>query len=251
MPVWTLSSMTWEEVDALDRGRAIAILPTGAIEAHGPHLPMDTDIVIVEAMARVGGERLASGGYDVLMLPAIHYSAAGFAADFPGTVSLRPATFTALVEDIGRNLLRHGIVSLAIANAHLDPEHLSAIDDAVERLRADGLTVAAPNLTRHRWAERLTEEFRSGACHAGQFETSIVLAERATSVRESIRRQLKPNPRSLSAAIRDGKRTFAEAGGDRAYFGFPADATAEEGRATVETLGSILEESVLAELGDA
>ena len=49
---------------------------------------------------------------------------------------------------------------------------------------------------------------------------------------------------SLSAAIRDGKRTFEEAGGPRAYFGWPADASADEGRATIATLGEILAEAV-------
>ena len=59
------------------------------------------------------------------------------------------------------------------------------------------------------------------------------------------------NPVSLSHAIRDGKGSFEEAGGPRAYFGFPAQASAEEGRATIETLGLILEEAVQAELGSS
>jgi creatinine amidohydrolase len=60
---------------------------------------------------------------------------------------------------------------------------------------------------------------------------------------------LPGNPASLSRAIRGGKRSFEEAGGPRAYFGFPAEATAGEGRATVEVLGGILEDAVRAELG--
>jgi creatinine amidohydrolase len=59
---------------------------------------------------------------------------------------------------------------------------------------------------------------------------------------------LPANPESLSRAIREGKQTFEEAGGPRAYFGYPAEATAEEGRATVEVLGEILDEAVRAEL---
>ena len=102
------------------------------------------------------------------------------------------------------------------------------------------MTVAFPNLAAKPWALRLGEEFKSGACHAGQFETSIVLAERPELVRDAIRETLPPNPASISRAIREGKRDFDEAGGPRAYFGYPAQATAEEGRATVETLGAIL-----------
>ena len=139
---------------------------------------------------------------------------------------------------------------LAIANAHLDPGHLASLEAAVTAIRRDlGLTVAFPNLTAKPWALRLGDEFKSGACHAGQFETSVVLAERPELVRDTIRAGLPPNPASLSRAIRDGKRSFEEAGGARAYFGFPSQATAEEGRATIEALGAILDEAVQAELG--
>ncbi|PYP28235.1 MAG: creatininase, partial [Gemmatimonadetes bacterium] len=91
-------------------------------------------------------------------------------------------------------------------------------------------------------------EFRSGACHAGRYESSIVLAARPELVRDAIRRALPSNPRSLSAAIRSGQTSFEEAGGPRAYFGSPADAGADEGVRTIEILGAILAEAVLAEL---
>jgi creatinine amidohydrolase len=104
--------------------------------------------------------------------------------------------------------------------------------------------VAFPNLTTRPWALRLSEEFKSGACHAGQFETSVVLAECPDQVREATRTALPPNPASLSRAILDGKQRFEEAGGPRAYFGFPAQATSEEGRSTIEVLGMILDEAV-------
>ena len=139
---------------------------------------------------------------------------------------------------------------LAIANAHLDPGHLASLEAAVSAIRRDvGLAVAFPNLAAKPWALRLSDEFKSGACHAGQFETSIVLAERPELVRDATRAGLPPNPASLSRAIRDGKQSFEEAGGARAYFGFPPRPRAEEGRATIEVLGAILDEAVQAELG--
>ena len=63
-------------------------------------------------------------------------------------------------------------------------------------------------------------------------------------MREDIQKSLAPNPASLSTAIRAGITTFEQAGGPRAYFGWPADANAEEGEATVEILGEILAEAV-------
>jgi creatinine amidohydrolase len=245
MPVHELAQLTWEEARDLDRGRTLVVLPVGAIEAHGPHLPLATDIVIAAAMARAGAQRLAAR-HPVLILPGLAYTGAGFAAKFHGTLSISGTTVTALIVDVARSLSDQGFRLLAIANAHLDPEHLTALHEAVQLARADRLVpIVFPDLTRRPWGSRLGDEFKSGACHAGQFESSIVLREQPSGVRDKIRRTLPPNPRSLSDAIKTGKRTFEEAGGPRAYFGDPAAATPEEGSKLVDALGGILEEAVM------
>ena len=142
-------------------------------------------MIIAQAMARSGAARLAARGLRVVVLPPLTYTAAAFAQGFAGTLSLRPETVTATVLDIAGSLARHGFGVLAIANAHLDPGHLASLDAAVSAIRRDiGLAVAFPNLAAKPWALRLSDEFRSGACHAGQFETSIVLAERPELVRD-------------------------------------------------------------------
>src|SRR5262245_15082804 len=245
MPIRELAELAWEEVHHLDRARTVAVLPVGAIEAHGPHLPLGTDVVIADAMARAGAARLEAKGLSAALLPPLPFTAAPFGAGFAGTLSLAPATVTAVVFGLAHELTRHGFAALAIANAHLHPGHLGPLAGAVTRAGAQRLLpVVFPALARKPWAARLTDEFRSGACHAGRFEGSIVLAARPDLVREPARRALPPNPASLSTAIRNGARTFEEAGGLRAYFGWPADATADEGRATIETLGSILADAV-------
>lgn len=241
--------MTWEEVRDLDRARAVAVLPVGAVEAHGPHLPLATDVIIAEAMARSGAERLAAPPHSLhpVLLPALTYTAAPFAAGFPGTMSLAPDIVAAVLLDIAASLSRHSFRLLAVANAHLDPANLDAIRSAVTKIHAERLlTVVFPDVTSAPWARRLTDEFRSGACHAGRYEGSLVLATQPELVHEVVRQTLPPNPASLSAAIRAGKRSFEDAGGPRAYFGYPADATAAEGRATIGVLGEILAEAVLA-----
>jgi creatinine amidohydrolase len=247
MPIASLHELTWHQArETLADEGTVAILPVGAIEAHGPHLPLSTDVVIAEAMARAGAERLSARGRSVLLLPTLAYTAAGFAAGFPGTVTLAPETVTATLVDLARSLGRHGLRVFAVANAHLDPAHLASIERAAEMLAEDGTPrFAFPNLTRKPWAVQLTDEFRSGACHAGRFETSVVMADRPELVRDAIRAELPANPVSLSEAIRRGQRTFEEAGGGEAYFGYPAQASAAEGAETIEVLGSILEEAVL------
>lgn len=248
MPIHRFADMTWEEVRDVRRGEAVAVLPVGAVEAHGPHLPLGTDVVIAEAMARACAERLAEDGTDVLILPPLWYTAAPFAGTFPGTVDVEPDTIRDLVTQIATSLREQDITTVAIANAHLDPAHLGSLRRAAADA-PDGTRLVFLDLTRRRVAQRLTEEFRTGACHAGRFEGSVVLAETPELFRADVAGGLEPNPASLSTAIREGRTTFEEAGGERAYFGWPADATAEEGRETVRTLGALLAEAVLDEEG--
>jgi len=250
VPVRELGHLTFEEVQDLDRARTVVVLPVGAVEAHGPHLPLGTDGVIARGMAREGASRLEARGFGAVVLPEPPFTAAPFGAAFPGTLSVGPATVTRLVVDLAREVSRHGFAALGIANAHLDPAHLEALARAASRAAEERLRpVVCPDLTRKPWATRLSEEFQTGACHAGRFEGSIVMAERPDLVREEVRRALAPNPVSLSKAIRSGARSFEEAGGAQAYFGWPAEASAQEGRATLATLGEILAQAVTEALG--
>ena len=242
---------TWSEIDALDRARLVAILPVGATEAHGPHLPLSTDVVIAEAMARSACDELRRRGRPAIVLPPMLYSAAPFARGFAGTISLSPETAAAIIHDIGAALAHQGLRSLAIANAHLDPTHLASIYAAKEQLASSTpeLDVIFADVTRRRWVARLSDEFKSGACHAGRYEGSIVMASRPDLVREAIQSELPANPVSLVTAMREGHDTFEAAGGEQAYFGAPAEATAAEGEATIGTLGAILVEAVEEVLG--
>ncbi len=248
--------MNWQEQSftrleaAFDAGPVVAVLPLGAVEAHGPHLPVGTDVWIAEAMARAGAEKLGKEGLSAVVLPSLAYAPAPFANAHPGTLSIRPETLTALVVDLASAVAARGIAVLALANAHFDPAQVAALRKAVEELRNFGrLRVAFPDLTRRRLAERLGEEFRSGACHAGRYESSILLATRPDLVDDAARLRLPSLPVSLVEAAGRGERTFVEAGLEMAYCGDPAAASAEEGRVLVAELGAILAEAVQAELG--
>ena len=238
--------MSWNEVRELPRATTVAVLPIGATEAHGPHLALGTDVAIADAFAREGGRRLELRGVTALLLPPLTYTVARYAAGFAGTISIQPQTATALIVDIARSLASHGLRYVVLANAHLEPDHIASLRRAVELIEREALLACAfPDVTRKPWALRLGDEFRSGACHAGRYEGSIVMASRPDLVRDHVRRGLPPCDISLSRAIRDGKKTFEEAGGVDAYFGDPAAATEEEGRTTIAVLGAILEEATL------
>jgi creatinine amidohydrolase len=243
-----LAEMTFVEVQEAAKD-GVAILPVGAIEAHGPHLPLLTDVIIARGMAVAGARALEARGFtQVVVAPALQFTTAGFAMGFPGTLSLKPETVTAVLVDVILSLHRAGFFRVVLANSHLDPVHIASLHEGVRVAReSHGLSLTFPDITRKPWALRLSAEFKSGACHAGQFETSMVMAERPDLVREAIRVGLAPNPASLSQAIREGKKTFEEAGGREAYFGFPQNASAEEGRETLVTLGAILADAVIAD----
>lgn len=222
----------------LERG-AVAFLPTGATEAHGPHLPLSTDVVIATEAARRAARRLTAQGLGALVLPPVAYAVTEFAAEFAGTVSIPIETARSLVRDVILGAVRTGFRAVVVCNAHLEPANLQALREAVEDARARGAPCAFPDVTRKPHALRLGDEFRSGACHAGRYETSLVLAAAPSLVDLAIAARLEDNPRSLSLAIREGKRSFLEAGGPRAYFGFPRQATAEEGEALFDALADV------------
>src|SRR5512144_3337358 len=100
MTVHLLAAMPWTAVREVASRRAVAVLPLGAIEAHGPHLPLATDVIIAEAMAREGAARLAARGLEVLLLPVLPYAAAPFAAGFAGTIDARPPDVGSILASI-------------------------------------------------------------------------------------------------------------------------------------------------------
>lgn len=241
MLMTAFNELTWEEARERMAGGVVAILPVGSTEAHGPHLPLATDVIISEEMSRRAALKLAEQGIETLVLPAIAYSVTDFSRDFPGSISIRRETAAAVIRDICVSLYDQGARLVVIANSHLEPEHVSSITDAVEQVKQQtGRQVAFPDKRRRRWAATLTEEFRRGDCHAGSYETSLVLAARPDLVRDQIREALKRVPISIAEKIRDGVTTFREAGGERAYFGDPRAASREEGEASYEALSNMI-----------
>jgi len=120
-----------------------------------------------------------------------------------------------------------------LVNHHLEPEHFAALHAAAGE--AAPARVLVPDHRRKPWALALGEEFCRGGSHAGCYETSLVLAAAPASVRAA-RSDLPRLEVDLGKAIRAGARTFREIGGDRAYFGDPAAATAAEGEALYASL---------------
>ncbi len=226
---------------------AWALLPLGSCEAHGPHLPLDTDVRISEEMALRAAARLVGAGRPAVVLPTLPYGVTTSAAPFPGTLSIPPELVQALVVELLASAAEQGAVGFVLVNSHFEPAHIDALFKAAEAARArTGRPVVYPNLASRRYAARLGAEFQSGACHAGSFESSLVLAVRPDLVDDAARAGLPEVPIDLAAALRAGAKDFKAMGAADGYFGQPAAASAAEGRALYDEMATIVVEAVLA-----
>lgn len=241
-----ISEMTWTEIDEALKDRPVAIVPVGATEAHGPHLPVSTDTVIATELARRGAAKLKEHGIPALIFPPVAFSVAEFGASFAGTVGVSPDASVALLRDICVAAAKR-FRCVAFANIHLEPAHLECLKRAVDEARKAGGSACYADLTKKRWAELLGDAFRQGD-HAGAFETSLMMATAPEMVRERERISLPPTD-GLVASIKKGAKTFAEAGGEEAYFGDPTAASAEDGEDYFEALTEALAVSVMEHLG--
>jgi len=208
---------------------AVHVLPLGAVEPHGPHAPLVTDTLISLGICHRAAKRLERE-IPVLVLPPMHYGVTRYASGFPGAVSISEGVLHSLVTE-----LAEAVSPLVLVNNHFEPEQ-------VETLRETGLPLL--DLTRRANAERLTEEFRSGSCHAGRYETSLILADRPELVRADRMQALEELHVDMPAAIRAGRTDFVAMGMEEAFCGSPADSSAEEGRETFETLTDMLVELI-------
>lgn len=224
--------------------RPVVFLVLGATEAHGPHLPLDTDTLIgVELAQRAARHLEQETGVAGLLAPPFTTTPATCAAGVPGTVHVPRDVAEPALEATIDHLLETGVERLCVVTLHFDPEHRDAVDGALTSLEPpDRDRVLYPDLTRREHAQRIGGEFATGDCHGGAFETSLVLAAAPDRVDPSYR-ELPVNEVGLVQGIREGKRSFEALGMPEAYCGAPAEATAERGEALYETMAAILVEA--------
>ena len=104
------------------------LLPLGAIEQHGPHLPLSVDWLGAEEIARRIAPHLRRGGYRPVLAPSIPYGVSTLAIGRNGTVSLSAPTLRRLVVEVVGALAEHGFRRFVLTNYQADPDHLRALD---------------------------------------------------------------------------------------------------------------------------
>ena len=235
---------TYVEVQALidDPRPVVLLLPVGSTEPHGPHSPLATDPIISTAMClRVARRLRADPDVLVSILPDVSYGVTRFTKAWPGAIHIEEQTLLHLLRDICVSLAGQGFPHVVLVNNHFEPEHVKTLHRAMDETeRRTGNVVGYLDLTRKRRAQRLTAEVRDGGSHAGQYETSIVLAARPGLIDEGVMATLEPAPKNLAAEIAAGSKDFVDMGLSLAYNGTPAEATAAEGEASLMGLVDML-----------
>lgn len=180
--------LTWPEInDAVDDGQ-VCIVPCGAVEQHGPHLPLDVDLVCPTGIAYGAGREIPD---KVKILPIVAYGYTGHVMDFPGTINQHYTHFIDHVLDITKSLAYHGFKKIMLLNGH--GSNMPNLDLVARRtnLETDAecilgawwnlLTVDKAFLPRWRQSK-----FPGGCAHACELETSLYLHLDGDNVRKDL-----------------------------------------------------------------
>jgi creatinine amidohydrolase/Fe(II)-dependent formamide hydrolase-like protein len=183
-----LAHMTWPEAKKRFKSVDVALLPVGAIEQHGPHLPLDADAFDAQYLA--GEVARACSDPKPVVLPLIAYGVSYHHEDFCGTISVSPKTLSNLVYDIGLSAARHGIRKLVVINGH--GGNSPALHFAAQMINRDAhiFTCVDTGETSDPDIYALAET--PNDVHAGEIETSTTLAVRPEMVRLGAARKFIP-----------------------------------------------------------
>ncbi|TWS18444.1 mycofactocin biosynthesis peptidyl-dipeptidase MftE [Tsukamurella asaccharolytica] len=214
-----LAALTWPDVPP---NGAVLVVPVGSVEQHGPHLPLDTDTRVAAVVARLAVERLVAetdaDDYAVVLGPALPYGASGEHEGFPGTVSIGTTALELVVVELVRSASRWAS-RIALINGH--GGNLDALRAAVARLRSEGRDAV--------WFPCV---FPGGDAHAGETETSVLIAADPGTVRAD---RLAPGETAPIGALIDRLRAEGVAAvAPNGVLGDPTTATAGNGAHLLE-----------------
>ncbi|MGQ9699962.1 MAG: creatininase family protein [Candidatus Bipolaricaulaceae bacterium] len=223
-----LSRMSWKEAREAFRRAQVALLPVGSTEQHGPHLPLGTDWMTAQEIARRASKR---GGW--LVLPIIPVGVSEHHRQFWGTLWVPPEILRDYVISVARSLAYHGLRRLVLVNGH--GGNTAALEEATRRLRLEGI-YAFLYVWWRAIPEVVAQVVESGGSHAAEMETAVVLA----IAPELVRSENYEEAAAQGAPEWGKKMEGVEVGFDTVDFS-RSGATGNPVRATVEKGERILE----------
>jgi len=233
--------LTWQEMNDAIQMQKVVILPTGATEQHGPHLPLDVDVFLAETVCLEVGRRAAD---KVLVLPPVSYGLNMHHIDFPGTIHIEPEVFIAFCLNITKSVAYHGFKKILIVNGHGSNTPLVDLVARKTVLATQSLCAAVNYFS---LAFEAFEEVKETPviAHADEFETSLYLAlapervrmDRAVSGGDVVGEYLSSDSTSnYPVRFNDYWGRWTKKG----VHGDPAAATAEKGKIIFEAAVSKL-----------
>jgi creatinine amidohydrolase/Fe(II)-dependent formamide hydrolase-like protein len=225
-----LGPLTWPEAERRFEEIDIALLPVGAIEQHGPHLPLDTDAWDAERICDDVAE--ACSRPKPIVLPLIPYGVSYHHDDFAGTISISPDTLSRMVHEIGIAAARNGVRKLLIINGH--GGNAAALHFAAQTINRDTgiFTAVDTGESSDTDIDELTDT--PNDVHAGEVETSTTLALRPELVQMSLARPMIPRFSShyLDFTSKRGVGWYAHTKkiSENGVLGDPTKASAEKGQ---------------------
>ena len=229
--------LTAPEVAALPPD-TVAVLPLGAVEQHGPHLPVSTDHVAATAAAEAAVDAVA-GRVPVVLLPGLAFTKSDEHARFPGTIWLSWDTLMRTLVDVGRSLAGSGVTRLLFVNGHGGNSALGQV--ACRQIRREfGLRTFLAHLSipaDQGGTSSAADEYGMGV-HGGHGETSLMLHLRPDLVRMDLARRRVPEGLRDHELIGFGKPVSfgwtSDDFGPDGHIGDPTGATAEYGEVVFE-----------------
>lgn len=237
--------MTWEEIDRAAQAGRLALIPAGTIEDHGPHTPVDVDVVISGGICRRVAEQISD---EVVLMPQVTLGYSPHHVDFPGTITIRWNTFIEWCLDYTRSLIHHGFTKILFVNGHGSNRPVLEMAARLTVVEHPGVHCAAMSwwectavreeVNRHRESEVVS--------HACELETSLYLHFDPEHVyMDKAKRDVHPyrTPHFWSDLVGYSPPGFRNAVGMTEYWstvteqgamGDPSKATAEKGRRAAE-----------------
>ena len=236
-----LPYLSWTEIAALpDRENTVIVLPVGAIEQHGPHLPCSVDSVISSGVLGKALEKLPAEVRAFGLAP-ITYGKSDEHLHFPGTMTLTGPTLLATVTELGESVYRAGFRKLLFANGHGGQPQVLEMAARELRVRHGDFVIVPFHVSRlpNSSGKYISDQEKKLAMHAGHSETALMLALAPDTVH--MERAVANFPpefpiKLLSADGRPACAWTARDFGPSGVIGDPTTATREQGEEILDTL---------------
>ncbi len=191
------SHLTRPEIKAMQNENLVVVIPVGATEQHGLHLPVDTDNFLIENLVYEAADMVCQLKIPVLVTPTIAFGASAHHMSFGATISLSQRTLVSVIKDVAKSLIESEFKRLFFVNGH--GGNRSALSFALTELKIENPSILLASCSHWELASSFInsnrESLRGGIGHSCELETSLSLAFDERRVKKDLMAKNLPLPR--------------------------------------------------------